>query len=221
MTQSNPVSKVQDLGEMGLRQDRPLLIVDVDEVLGLFMQGFGDFLAGRGLEMRIDRFALFQNIFRPGESEHLDLAEGKTHFDDFFRYGCGDMVPAAGGAEALAALADHAGIVILSNAPGQARMARTRWLARHGMDYPLILNSGPKGPLVSGLARQVRGPVVFIDDLLSNLSSVAEAAPEVHRFQHVADERLRPLAPADLQAHRRIDHWPDLHLAIHDIVRQT
>lgn len=221
MTQPSPPIKVPDLGEFGLSRNQPLLIVDVDEVLGLFMQGFGDFLVGRGLEMRLDRFALFQNIFRPGESEHLDLAEGKTHFDDFFRYGCGDMTPADGGAEALRALSDHAGIIILSNAPGQARMARARWLARHRMDYPLILNSGPKGPLAAGLSRQVEGPVVFIDDLLSNLNSVAESAPEVHRFQHVADPRLRHMAPADLEAHRRIDHWPDLHQAIHDIVSQA
>ena len=47
---------------------RPLLITDVDEVLGLFMHGFGRFLGTRGYEFRMDRFALFQNIFAPGAS---------------------------------------------------------------------------------------------------------------------------------------------------------
>ena len=47
-------------------------------------------------------------------------------------------------------------------------------------------------------------------DLLSNLDSVAAEAPQVHRFQHVADPRLRPLAPAAPERHPRIDDWGEL-----------
>lgn len=203
---------------LGLDPDRPLLIVDVDEVLGLFMEGFGRFLGERGLEFRVERFALFQNIYRPGEDQHLPVEDGKAHFDDFFRVGCGDMEPAPGGPQALRALSHLAGVVILTNAPGQARLARARWLGRHGLDYPLILNSGPKGPLAAGLAAQAAGPVVFIDDLISNLDSVAEHAPEVTRFQMVADPRLQPLAPSKPEAHTRIDDWPTLRRAIEDLI---
>jgi hypothetical protein len=210
--------KAPDLAGLGIDPTRPLLIVDVDEVLGLFMEGFGAFLEGRGLEFRVDRFALFQNIYEPGANEHLEIAKGRAHFEDFFRYGCGDMRPAPGGAEALRALAEKAGIVILTNAPGPARLARARWLGLHRMDYPLILNTGPKGPLAAGLAAQVQGPAVFIDDLMSNLDSVEQAAPAVSRFQSVADPRLRPLAPSAPERHRRIDEWPDLHAAIDEII---
>lgn len=206
--------RAPNLADMGLDTRRPLLLVDVDEVLGLFMQGFGKFLEGRGLEFRVDRFALFQNIYRPGETEHLPLADGKVHFDDFFRFGCGDMEPAPGGAEALSALSEHANIVILTNAPGPARLARARWLGRHRMDYPLVLNTGPKGPLAASMVRQVQGPAAFIDDLMSNLNSVAESAPQVRRFQMVADPRLQPLAPTAPDRHRRIDDWAELRAAI-------
>ncbi len=203
---------------MGLRLNRPLLIVDVDEVLGLFMESFGKFLEARELEFRVERFALFQNIYRPGESEHLDLAEGKKHFDDFFRFGSGEMDPAPGASAALSALSPNADIVILTNAPSQGRLGRARWLGRHGMDYPLILNSGPKGPLAAGLAAQSRGPAVFIDDLIPNLDSVEQAAPAVNRFQMVADTRLQPLAPSAPDRHTRIDHWPDLRHAIEAVI---
>lgn len=203
---------------MGIDPARPLLIVDVDEVLGLFMQGFGRFLEDRGFEFRVERFALFQNIYRPGENQHLPIEEGRAHFDDFFRYACSDMEPAPGGAAALRDLSTQAGVVILTNAPGHGRLARARWLGRHGMDYPLILNSGPKGPLAATLARQVRGPAVFIDDLLSNLDSVAEHAPAVSRFQHVADTRLQPLAPSKPDLHRRIDDWGELRDAIRQVI---
>jgi hypothetical protein len=203
-----------DLVNLGLDRTRPLVIVDVDEVLGLFMQGFGTFLEGHGLEFRVEKFALFQNIYRPGETEHLDIAEGRKFFEEFFREACGEMPLAPGGPDALRALSERAGVVILTNAPGQARQARARWLVRHGMDYPLVLNTGPKGPLAAELARQVSGPVAFVDDLIPNLDSVADHAPHVARFQSVADPRLRPLAPAKPDLHTRIDDWAELRAAI-------
>ncbi len=55
---------------------------------------------------------------------------------------------------------------------------------------------------------------MFIDDLLPQLESVAASAPGVGRFQMVADERLRPLAPSAPDRHIRIDHWPTLKTAI-------
>ena len=67
---------------------------------------------------------------------------------------------------------------------------------------------------MAALAAQTRGGVAFIDDMLSNLDSAAEAAPRVHRFQLVADERLRPIAPTAPERHRRIDHWPTLREAV-------
>lgn len=211
--------KAPDLAALGLDRSRPLVIVDVDEVLGLFMEGFGRYLEGQGLEFRVDKFALFQNIYRPGATEHLDIEEGRKFYDAFFREAAGDIPLAPGGPEALRALSARAGVVILTNAPGQARLARARWLGRHGMDYPLILNTGPKGPLASGLAAQVSGAVAFVDDLLPNLDSVAEHAPHISRFQTVADPRLRPLAPARPEAHTRIDDWEALAAAIEAAIR--
>ena len=199
--------------------EKPLLIVDVDEVLALFMHGFGRFVATRGYEMRVDRFALFQNIYRLGESECIDLATGRTLFDDFFRFAAEDIDPAPDAAHSLRKLR-QAGvtIVILTNAPPHAREPRARWLVKHGMDYPLIINEGAKGGPVAALAAQTRKPVAFVDDLLGNLESAAEAAPRVHRFQLVADERLRPIAPTAPERHTRIDRWPKLREALADVL---
>jgi hypothetical protein len=201
------------LASLGLACDRPLVIVDVDEVLGLFLQGFGRFLEARGYEFRLDRFALFQNIYAPGARAHLDLAEGHRLFEDFFRIGCGDIEPAPGAIEALRALGRHAEILILSNAPAAAERLRADWLRRHGLPRALILSTGPKGPITAALAAQTTGRTAFVDDLLSNLDSVREHAPGTATFQHVADPRLRPLAPRS-EAHRRIDDWEALGAAI-------
>ncbi|RAK69282.1 hypothetical protein DJ019_03960 [Phenylobacterium kunshanense] len=204
---------------LGLSRDRPLVLVDVDEVLGLFMQGFGDFLANRGLEMRIDRFALFQNIYRPGAAEHLDLIEGKKLFDEFFAGHCHNLEPAPGAIAALNKLARTAEILILSNAPADAERLRTDWLRKHGLEHPLVLNSGPKGPIAAGLVAQTVHPTAFVDDLLPNLDSVAEHAPDTATFQHVADLRLRPHAPRS-ERHPRIDDWTELGEAIEAAVRR-
>ena len=208
-----------ELFKLRIDPEAPLVIVDVDEVLGLFMRGFEAFVVGRGLEMRIDKFALFQNIYRPGEVEHLDLGSGKQLFDEYFEHHAGDMDVVPGATEALAQLAPRASIVILTNAPAQGRVGRAKWLIRHGLPYSLVVNTGAKGPAVAALSARTRGPAAFIDDLLPNLDSAAEKAPAVARFQTVADERLRPLAYSAPDRHRRIDAWPELGEAVADILR--
>jgi len=179
----------------------------------MFMRGFERFVGGHGYEMRITRFALFQNIFPTGESECIDLVRGRELFNLYFQTDAEHIEPAPGASEALTRLADTASIVILSNAPAHGREPRARWLVKNGLDYPLVINSGPKGPAVAALASRTSGPVAFVDDLLPNLESVAETAPQVRRFQLVADERLRPYAPS-AERHPRIDDWPSLAAAI-------
>ena len=190
------------------------MVVDVDEVLAMFMAGFERFVGGHGYEMRIDRFALFQNIFRPGETEHLDVAAGRKLFERFFERDVEHIDPAPGAREALDALAREAGIVVLTNAPAHGREPRARWLVKHGFDYPMVVGSGPKGPAVAAITAMTAGRAAFIDDLLPNLDSVAEAAPAVATFQHVADQRLRPLAFSAPDRHARIDDWHELGRAI-------
>jgi len=206
------------LQSLGLSTERPLVLVDVDEVLALFMQGFGDFLVGHGLEMRIDRFALFQNIYRPGETQHLEIAEGRRLFDAFFAGHCHEIEAAPGAIEALTRLARSAEILILSNAPPEAERLRTEWLRTHGLPHPLILNSGPKGPIAAGLVAQTSQKTAFVDDLISNLDSVKDHSPDTATFQHVADLRLRPYAPRS-ERHPRIDDWAELAEAIEVAIR--
>ena len=180
----------------------------------MFMRGFEEFLSPHGYEMRITKFALFQNIYRLSDGMVLDLDLGREFFNRFFEEAVADIEPAPGASEALRRLASEASVVILTNAPGHGREPRSRWLARHGFDYPMIINSGLKGPVVATLAARTRFPVAFVDDLLMNLESVAVSAPGVRRFQLVADERLRAHAPCDPARHTRIDDWPTMADAI-------
>jgi hypothetical protein len=196
--------------EIVLDPGRGLAIIDVDEVLALFVQGFDRYLRTRGYEWRLQSFALFTNIYALEGSEPVEIKLGRDLFNDFFAFGSDALEPAPGAAEGLARLAEAAQVVILTNAPEAARVHRGQWLRRHGMDYPMILSEGLKGPPVAVLAAKVRGPVMFVDDLLPNLDSVADAAPDVRRFQMIADAALRKLAPACPEKHPLVDDWPQL-----------
>ena len=93
-------------------------------------------------------------------------------------------------------------------------MARQRALAKHGMDYPLVANIGPKGAAVRALARRVTAPTVFIDDIPRHHADVHSLAPDVWCLHFVADRRLgRLLAPAEHSDHRA-ESWDDAVAAI-------
>jgi hypothetical protein len=202
------------LVDLGLDPSRPLVIVDVDEVLGHFVESFVRFLHGEGYEFRLQKWALFENIYRPGADASVGLDEGRGLFERYFvTPHCAEIQPAAGSQEALARLSLRTEIVILSNAPAAAEALRLRWLRKLGLPHPLILNMGLKGPITAGLAGQSAGRSAIVDDQLVNLDSVAEHSPETATFQHVADERLRPLAPTS-ERHTRIDDWQELAEAI-------
>jgi len=205
---------VTDLDRVIVHPSRPLVIVDVDEVLAKFMAGFERYVSRHGYEMRVDKFALFQNIYPLGEANHVEIERGVALFNDFFLHGADDLEPAEGAADALANLSARADVVILTNAPGHGREARSGWLKQHGFDYPLVINAGLKGPAAADLSQRTARASAFVDDLLPNLESVAESAPAVARFQMVADERLRPLAPSLPDRHPRHDEWPALKAAI-------
>lgn len=204
--------------DLVIQPDLPLLIVDVDEVLAHFMGGFERYVGRHGYEMRIDRFALFQNLYRPGEAEHLDFETGKSLFDKFFMDGADDLDPVDGAADALANLSRKAGVVILTNAPAHALESRTGWLSKHGFDYPMILHTGLKGPTIAGMAARTNSPSAFIDDLLPNLDSSEESAPAVKRFQIMADVRLRPFAPTAPDRHDLHEDWTTLGPALTRVI---
>ncbi len=180
----------------------------------MFMRGFERFIARHGWEMRLERFALFQNIYRPGTQEAISIADGRRLFDEFFALDRHDIDVAPGAQGALAGLAAKANIIILTNAPEAGRVGRMRWLNENGFPYEMLIGSGPKGALVAAMANLTRGPTAFVDDLLPNLDSVALEAPGVHRFQMVADERLRLMAPTAPERHSRIDDWDEMSAAI-------
>ncbi len=192
---------------LAIRRARPLIVCDVDEVLAAFMAGFEPYLHEQALYFTWASYSLDGNIRRRDDDSPIAPAEVRRLVAAFFADHTETLAPVPGAAEALRALAGRAQIVILSNIPDAQRAARARWLARHGLAYPVVANSGSKGPAVAELAARAKAPAFFIDDSPRHHRAVAELAGAVRRLHFVADPRLaRLLAPAP-ECHHRLDRW--------------
>ncbi|HEX4861824.1 MAG TPA: hypothetical protein VFV07_11345 [Rhizomicrobium sp.] len=185
---------------------RPLVIVDADEVLLRFVDGFDRFLRRRDLFLDLASYRLHGNVRRLDDRTAILDVEVTALLDEF-RADLDWLEPVAAAQDVLNALAPRAGIVVLTNITPNQAVARTRNLAALRLDFSLVANNGPKGPAVKALAGRASAPTFFIDDIPQHLVSSAEAAPDVIRIHLIGDERLKPLLAPCAQAHLYAEDW--------------
>jgi hypothetical protein len=198
------------LAAFEIDKNRPLVITDADEVLFSFMVGLESFLESVELYFDWSSFALTGNIRRISDKEPIDQKEVGTLLSNFFDLRCADLPAVEGAAEGLAALSDHAQIIVLSNVPPKFAHNRRAGLVSKGMDYPLIANIGSKGEVVRHLTEDMKAPAYFIDDIPNNHSSVNLHANHVQRLHYIADERLSALLGPAEHSHTRLYNWPEI-----------
>jgi len=206
------------LESVDLDPDRPLVISDADEVVFDFMTAFEAYLGEARLYFNWESFGLDGNVCRIEDRKPLGRDEMFAMLDSFFAARTAHLEPIEGAAEALAALAGRAQILIVSNLPIPRRHLRREALDRHAMTYPLIANTGPKGPLVRKLAADFSAPVFFIDDSPRHIGSVADCADGVHRIHFIGHPRLASLIGPATGCHHRIDDWPEARRVIEGIL---
>lgn len=200
----------EDLAGLDLRAGRPLIVTDADEVLFHFLEGLEAYMATVGLYFTAASFALAGNIRRRADDVALTRAEVGLLLGQFFAASTGGLRPVDSAAESLARLGRNAQIVVFSNLPAGQRADRAAALRRHGMDYPLLVGTGPKGPMLRELAARVAAPVAFIDDIPQHHISVKAEAPSIRCIHFVADRRLSVLIPAPDCCDHRAETWPEI-----------
>jgi len=191
-----------------LDPDRPLVISDADEVLLQFMRQFEIYLDRNDMWIDLSSFRLQGNIKYKGSDEAVDMTN-RNIIDDFFAAETLNFSPVEGAAEALTALSKEVQIIILTNLPLAQKSERQINLSKHGMDYPVIVGSGLKGPAVKSLGEKINAPLFFLDDIPHNINSVAEYVPTSGRIHMIADPRLSKLIGAAEGASARIDQWQE------------
>lgn len=191
---------------------RPLVVTDADGVLLRFTGGFEHWLTERGLFLELTSYRLEGAIRRADDKSSLLHVECLALVEEF-RADLDWLEAVEGGCEALAELAQHASIVVLSNVNHNQAVARWRNFQSLGLDYPLIANDcgggylADKGQAVKALAAHARAKTFFIDDIPHNLAAVAKDAPDVALVHLVESEPLRQLLGSGFHAHCYARNW--------------
>jgi hypothetical protein len=199
----------QQLAELTVDAQRPLVICDVDDVVVHFLRGFDAMLARTNYVLEANSFALNGNVLHRETRSEMPHEDVSKLVDDFFFEQTEHMEAIDGAVASLNALSEHASIVMLTNLPHHAREKRIRNLQNHGLHFPVITNSGPKGPAIKNLENRTRGPVVFVDDSPNFVQSSYDHAPQVKIVHFLHDERFAKLhTPFDFVSHTT-GNWHD------------
>lgn len=188
---------------------RPLVITDCDEVLMHMVVPFAEWVdAEHGVLFRIEDASFAGALKRKECGTPLEAAEVWPLLDAFFRGEMARQYPIPGALEAMAAIAEQADIIVLTNVGPDHQQARIEQLALHDFHAPVIGSRGGKGEPVRRLIEQYQPSVaLFIDDLAGHHHSVAQEAPDVWRLHLVGEPAIADkIAPAK-HAHARIDDW--------------
>jgi hypothetical protein len=189
------------------RDTRPLLVLDVDEVLIEFVRPFVLFLDKQGIELKLSTFRLFGNAIDRQTKLPLENERVSALLSDFFDAQADWQAAADGAAEAVADLAGNAEIVMLTAMPHRHRAIRRAHLDHLGFPYPLLTTEAAKGPAIRRLRGESGRPVAFVDDIPHNLVSVRAAVADAHLFHLMATPSLRAMLPPLIDGIVAVDDW--------------
>lgn len=175
--------------------DRPLLVLDVDDVVLEFIRPFPNFLKARGFDLTFASFRLTGNIAETKSGRLVEQPEVTALLDEFFHTQADWQSITDGAATALAGLGDRAEIVMLTAMPHKHRATRRAHLDALGLTYPLLTTEMAKGPAVAKLRGKNGRPVAFVDDQPPNLISARNSVEDAHLFHLMADNSLRAFLP--------------------------
>jgi hypothetical protein len=196
----------RQIAELSL-DTRPLLVLDVDDVLLEFLRPFTLYLEAQGLDLSLATFRLHGNISIRKTGEVLEREPVSALIDTFFGTQAEWQSPLDGAVETIASLAKNAEIVMLTAMPHRHRAARRAHLDRLGFPYPLLTTETAKGPAIQALRGATPRPVAFVDDIPHNLVSVRSAVSEAHLFHLMAMPSMRSLLPPLPERIEIVDDW--------------
>lgn len=187
--------------------DRPLLVLDVDDVVLEFIRPFPHFLRSRGFGLTIASFRLTGNIAETATGRLIEQPEVTTLLGEFFDTQADWQSITDGAADALAMLGQGAEIVMLTAMPHKHRAVRRAHLDMLGLNYPLLTTEMAKGPAIAKLRGLKGRPVAFVDDQPPNLISARNSVADAHLFHLMADNSLRAFLPPTPDDIISVEDW--------------
>ena len=193
---------------------RPLIAVDADEVMVVFVAHLDRYMRTQGYEMRLTQYQLEGSMFPIGSSDPLPFDACIEMINRFFQAETLNQQAVPDGPDVLARLAKDCQIVILTNVPRKATEARRQNLTKLGFPYPLVVNSGGKGRAMAWLAAHAAAPTAFIDDSVKQIESVAKHASDVVRLHFAWADFISNLFPECADATEQVRSWPAAETAL-------
>jgi hypothetical protein len=189
--------------------NKPLLVVDVDEVVLEFVRPFMGFLEHRGFHLRTDSFRLNGNVIDVSTGMAADDKTVEILVEDLFCEQEHWQTAVEGAADTLEKLGREVAVVMLTAMPHRHFERRRRLLDRFGLTYPLLTTEAAKGPAIERLRRDRGMPVAFVDDIPHNLVSVRQSVPDAalfHLMSFAPFKAVLPKLPDDII---RTEGWAD------------
>lgn len=180
---------------MARDDERPLLVLDVDDVLLHFVGPLMRYLESRGARLQLSTFRLFGNVFDIETGTAIDNEDVSALLDGFFDVQADWQTPVDGALKTVTEIAGRAEVVLLTAMPHRHRDTRRVLLDRIGLPYPLLTTELPKGPAIRRLRGKTGRAVAFVDDTPHNLVSARREVADSHLFHLIADNSLRAIAP--------------------------
>lgn len=188
---------------------RPLLVLDVDDVVLDFVKPFPTYLGRSGYELNLSTFRLHGNIRHRDTGRVAEREEVAALIDDFFRVQAEWQTVTRGAGEAIAWFAGKAEIVMLTAMPHKWRAIRRAHLDSLGLGHPLLTTEMAKGPALARLRGNLGRPVAFVDDQPANHVSAREWVPDAHLFHLMAETALRAMLPPPPPGVAVVDDWDE------------
>lgn len=204
------------LKSLTLDPKKPILAVDVDEVLVGLAGHLGEFAETKGYSLKLTGYQL-DGALKRGDGSEASKEEFRSVFTEFFATQTRHQRVYPDAADVLNSIKLRANVVILTNVPPQAEADRVDNLCGHGIDFPLVVNHGGKGEALAWLSQRTTAATAFIDDSPSQIASAAKYAPDVHRIHFVGDPHLRGLLGALPDAHHTPKNWREIERTLNQI----
>ncbi|PRX10509.1 UNVERIFIED_ORG: hypothetical protein BCL66_104304 [Martelella mediterranea] len=174
---------------------RPLLVVDVDEVVLQFVAPFKAFLRANGHALNLQTFSLNGNVISLADGRRVENARVASLLSAFYDQQEDWQKPFAAARETLEELTDIADVLLLTAMPPTHLEKRRRLLSRFGFAFPLIASEKPKGEVLRTLCKTHPPQLIFVDDMLYNCRSVSECLPDALTINLLINDDYRALAP--------------------------
>ena len=194
--------------------NKPLIISDCDEVLLYMIAPFRDWLGeSEGVEFKLQGNNFGEAMRWKDSGERLEEKDIWRLLRGFFDTEMHRQTPITGAVDAMATLADHADVVVLTNLADHHREMRFEQLADHGIGARVFTNQGPKGPALKQIiAEYSPSRTIFIDDLAQHHRSAREHLDEITTLHFCGEPSIAPhvdCAHISGHAEARIDTWDE------------